>query len=111
MIEEIKFVDPKDMQDGLIEVTARDITTNLPYVSGVHLAFDRHHSETIRNENLQHNHIIDPLTPSAARVVYNYFGGECQFASISTEMIEAVDKADSASFSKEAYLIRKNGRC
>ena len=45
MIEEIKFVHPKDMQDGKIEVTARDITTNLPYVPGVHLAFDHHLSE------------------------------------------------------------------
>lgn len=71
MIEEIKFVHPKDMQDGKIEVTARDITTNLPYVPGVHLAFDHHLSETIRNENIQQNHIIDPLAPSAARVVYN----------------------------------------
>lgn len=104
MIEEIKFVHPKDMQDGLIEVTARDITTNLPYVSGVHLAFDHHHSETIRNENIQPNHIIDPLAPSAARVVYNYFGGFDQFGSISQDMMEAVDKADSAQFSSSDVL-------
>ena len=48
MIDEIKFVHPKDMQDGVIEITNRDITTNLPYVEGVHLAFDHHASETIR---------------------------------------------------------------
>lgn len=104
MIEEIKFVHPKDMQDGKIEVTARDITTNLPYVPGVHLAFDHHLSETIRNENIQQNHIIDPLAPSAARVVYNYFGGKDRFSSISPEMMEAVDKADSAQFSMEDVL-------
>ena len=104
MIEEIKFVHPKDMQDGKIEVTDRDITTNLPYVSGVHLAFDHHLSETIRNENIQQNHIIDPLAPSAARVVYNYFGGKDRFTSISPEMMEAVDKADSAQFSIEDVL-------
>lgn len=104
MISEIKFVHPKDMQDGLIEVTARDITTNLPYVPGVHLAFDHHSSETIRNENIQQNHIIDPLAPSAARVVYNYFGGFDRFASISKEMMEAVDKADSAQFSMNDVL-------
>lgn len=104
MIEEIKFVHPKDMQDGKIEVTARDITTNLPYVPGVHLAFDHHSSETIRNENIQQNHIIDPLAPSAARVVYNYFGGLDRFTSISPEMMEAVDKADSAQFSMEDVL-------
>src|SRR5215217_2147256 len=49
LIEEIKFVHPKDMQDGKVETTSRDITTNLPYVSGCHLAFDHHTSEEVRN--------------------------------------------------------------
>jgi hypothetical protein len=49
MIDDIKFVHPKDMQDGKIEITSRDITTNLPYVAGAHLAFDHHESETMRN--------------------------------------------------------------
>ena len=30
-------------------VAARDITTNLPYVPGCHLAFDHHSSELTRN--------------------------------------------------------------
>ena len=30
MIDEIVFVHPKDMQDGKIPITGRDITTNLP---------------------------------------------------------------------------------
>ena len=58
LIDDIKFVHPKDMQDGKIEVSDRDISTNLPYVKGVHLAFDHHLSETIRNEKVD-NHIID----------------------------------------------------
>ena len=49
LIDEILFVHPKDMQDGAIEITERDITTNLPYVEGAHLVFDHHLSETIRN--------------------------------------------------------------
>jgi len=48
IIEDIKFVYPKDMQDGTILISDGDITTNLPYVDGVHLAFDHHHSKTIR---------------------------------------------------------------
>ena len=48
MVDEILFVHPKDMQDGKIEITDRDITTNLPYVAGAHLAFDHHLSEMIR---------------------------------------------------------------
>ncbi|OLP18419.1 exopolyphosphatase [Leptolyngbya sp. 'hensonii'] len=104
LIEDIKFVHPKDMQDGKIEVTDKDITTNLPFVPGVHLAFDHHLSETIRNENIQANYIIEPEAPSAARVVYNYYGGKDRFPSIAVEMMEAVDKADSAQFSIEDVL-------
>jgi hypothetical protein len=50
ILEDIKFVHPKDMQDGLVEITDRDITTNLPYVPGVRLAFDHHESEMLRLE-------------------------------------------------------------
>ncbi len=104
MIDDIKFVHPKDMQDGKIEITNQDITTNLPYVQGAYLAFDHHLSETIRNQDAQSNHIIDPNAPSAARVVYNYFGGKEKFANIPQDMIEAVDKADSAQFSRPEVL-------
>lgn len=103
MIDDIKFVHPKDMQDGKIEVSARDITTNLPYVEGVHLAFDHHLSETIRNEK-RDNHIIDPDAPSAARVVYDYYGGLEAFPATWDDMMAAVDKGDSAQFSMEEVL-------
>ena len=69
LIEEIKFVHPKDMQDGLVEISDRDITTNLPYVPGVRLAFDHHASETIRLEETAENHIIIPGPMSASRGV------------------------------------------
>ena len=104
IIDDIKFVHPKDMQDGKVEITNQDITTNLPYVEGVGMAFDHHASETIRNEDIQANHIIEPVSPSAARVVYNYFGGQDKFPNISLEMMEAVDKGDSAQFAIEEVL-------
>ncbi len=104
LIDDIKFVHPKDMQDGIIEVTDKDITTNLPYVEGVHLAFDHHLSETIRLKGKKENHIIDPDAPSAARVVYEHFGGKGKFINVSEEMMEAVDKSDSAQFTKADVL-------
>lgn len=104
LIDEIKFVHPKDMQDGKIEISERDITTNLPYVPGAHLAFDHHLSETIRNKGDKDNHVIDAKAPSAARVVYNYYGGKLRFPGISTEMMEAVDKADAAQYVREEIL-------
>jgi nanoRNase/pAp phosphatase (c-di-AMP/oligoRNAs hydrolase) len=103
IIDEIKFVHPKDMQDGKIEIGSNDITTNLPYVEGVYLAFDHHLSETIRNEKRK-NHIIIPDAPSAARVVYDYYGGEKTFPKRFDDMMEAVDKADSAQFSADDIL-------
>ncbi len=104
LIDDIKFVHPKDMQDGKVDITSRDITTNLPYVAAAHLAFDHHLSETIRNTGERKNHIIEAETPSAARVVYNYYGGKKAFPNISDDMMDAVDKADSAQFSREEIL-------
>jgi len=99
VLDEIKFVHPKDMQDGLVEISERDITTNLPYVPGVRLAFDHHESETLRLADAAENHIILPGALSAARVVYDYFGGAERFTRVTEPLMEAVDKADSALFS------------
>ena len=104
LIDDIKFVHPKDMQDGKVDITPRDITTNLPYVAAAHLAFDHHESETIRNTGERPNHIISAHAPSAARVVYDYYGGAKAFPNISDDMMVAVDKADSAQFSHEEIL-------
>lgn len=103
MIDDILFVHPKDMQDGKVHITDRDITTNLPYVEQAHLVFDHHLSETVRVSG-RSNHIIDPDAPSAARVVWRHYGGADTFLRISDEMMEAVDKADSAQYSIEEIL-------
>ena len=99
LIDEVKFVHPKDMQDGAVPITARDIVTNLPYVAGSYLSFDHHASEVERNGGQAHdNHIIDADAPSAARVVYKYYGGADAFPRVSEALMAAVDKADSARF-------------
>jgi nanoRNase/pAp phosphatase (c-di-AMP/oligoRNAs hydrolase) len=103
LIDEIKFVHPKDMQDGLIAISDNDITTNLPYVEGVHLAFDHHLSESRRNDDHE-NYIIDPDAPSAAHVVYEYYGGAKRFPNVPLDLMEAVDKGDSASFEMDEVL-------
>jgi nanoRNase/pAp phosphatase (c-di-AMP/oligoRNAs hydrolase) len=103
LIDEIKFVHPKDMQDGRVPVSPRDITTNLPYCEGVHLAFDHHSSEKLRVGD-RDNHIIDPHAASAARVVFIHYGGKERFPDVPEDMMEAVDKADSAQFSQDEIL-------
>lgn len=104
VIDDIKFVHPKDMQDGTILISEDDITTNLPYVKGVHLAFDHHLSETIRMGEKPDNHIIDPAAPSAARVVYDYYGSKEAFPNVGEDLMDAVDKGDSAQFSREEVV-------
>lgn len=104
LIDRIDFVHPKDMQDGKIAMGPDDISTNLPYVPGCRIAFDHHASEMTRVEGHPANHIIDPKAASAARVVYNYYGGAEAFPKVSAEMMDAVDKADSAQFSLDEIL-------
>lgn len=105
ILGEIEFHHPKDVQDGLVEVTERDILTNLPYVPGCGLCFDHHASEAIRTDGTETpGHVLRPDADSAARVVYDHFGGAARFPGISVEMMEAVDKADSARFSMDDVL-------
>jgi len=103
LIDEIKFVHPKEMQDGDIHIDSNDITTNLPYVEGVHLCFDHHISETLRVGE-KDNHIIEADAPSAARVVYDYYGGDKTFPKIPEGLMDAVDQADSAQYGQDDIL-------
>src|SRR3954466_7633943 len=103
VIDDILFVHPKDVQDGKVELGPDDITTNLPYHPGVHIAFDHHHSETLRVEGRPANHVIVPGAESAARVVYEHFGAADTFPAID-ELMEAVDKADAAQFELDEIL-------
>ena len=106
LINEIKFVHPKDVQDGKIELSKNDITTNLPYDPRVSISFDHHESEEERLKAIEYGGklIIDPKARSAARVVYDYYGGKNTFKHIPDDLMEAVDKGDSADFSMDEIL-------
>ena len=110
LIDDIKFVHPKDVQDGKIELSENDITTNLPYDPRVGIAFDHHESEVDRLKAISTGGklIIDPNAKSAARVLYNYYGGKKAFPRISDDLMEAVDKADSADFTIDDILNPKD---
>ena len=110
LIDEIKFVHPKDVQDGKVDITSNDITTNLPFDPRVGLAFDHHESELSRLVGVDYRdrYIIDPDAKSAARVVFDYYGGHEALPRISEELMEAVDKGDSADFTLEEILDPKD---
>ena len=106
LIDEIKFVHPKDVQDGKVELSENDITTNLPFDERAGIVFDHHESELTRNAQAKNKdrYIIDPDAKSAARVVYDYYGGKEKFTRVSEEIMLAVDKGDSADFTEDEIL-------
>ena len=104
LLHDILFVHPKDVQDGKVELTAHDITTNLPYRPEVALSFDHHSSEQRRVTGERDNRVMTPDAASAARVVYDYFGGAATFPNVSLEMMEAVDRADAAQLTIDDIL-------
>ncbi len=104
MVKDIKLAHPKDVQDGTILLDSNDITANLPFDPRVQRAFDHHASEMIRLDKVPANYVNDPKAPSAARVVYEFYGGPNAFVNANPEMMDAVDKGDSAQFSMDEVL-------
>jgi nanoRNase/pAp phosphatase (c-di-AMP/oligoRNAs hydrolase) len=103
ILDDILFVHPKDVQDAKVELGPTDVTTNLPYSPDVAISFDHHDSELLRVGEPKANHIIWPGAASAARVVYEYYGGEATFEGIG-ELMAAVDKGDAARFTTDEIL-------
>ncbi|MDI3537367.1 MAG: hypothetical protein PWR12_1991 [Eubacteriaceae bacterium] len=97
------FVHPKDLQDGLFTPTKNDVLANVPYVPGCGMWFDHHTSEKervgwhlgVKGKSRQ--------APSAAHIIYEYYGGAQQFPNYK-QMIDAVDKVDSGNLTKEEIL-------
>ncbi len=103
LVDEWKFVHPKDVQDGMVEVTDNDIMANIPYVKGCKMWFDHHSSESERLGNDQEFEGESRLAPSAARIIYEYYGGKERLGHFE-DMVLACDKVDSGNLSKEEIL-------
>ncbi|SFS57329.1 exopolyphosphatase [Paenibacillus sp. BC26] len=105
MIDDMKFVHPKDMQDGLVEITSNDILTNVPFIEGCGLWFDHHASELKRSQEEGFTYEGEiRIADSAARVVYDFYGGRDKFGPFFDSIMEGVDKADAAKFTREDIL-------
>jgi nanoRNase/pAp phosphatase (c-di-AMP/oligoRNAs hydrolase) len=103
LIDDWKFVHPKDIQDGLVEATDNDILANIPYIKGCKLWFDHHSSETERLGKNAYFEGVSRVAPSCARVVYEYYGGEEKLGRFA-EMIRYVDKVDSGDLNADEIL-------
>ena len=103
VIDSWKFVHPKDLQDGLVDVKGTDVLANVPYVKGAKLWFDHHSSESERLGDKAEFEGESRLADSAARVIYDYYGGKEKLPHFET-MVREVDKVDSAKLNKEEIL-------
>ena len=79
VIDSWKFAHPKDLQDGLVEINENDCLANVPFVPGCGLWFDHHSSEFERQELEGKYKGESRITPSCARIIYEYYGGNFSF--------------------------------
>jgi nanoRNase/pAp phosphatase (c-di-AMP/oligoRNAs hydrolase) len=103
LVDDWKFVHPKDIQDGLVEATDDDVLANIPYIKGCKLWFDHHSSETERLGQNAYFEGVSRKAPSCARVVYEYYGGDEKLGRFA-EMIRYVDKVDSGDLTADEVI-------
>lgn len=103
VIDSWKFVHPKDLQDGIIEVGPDDCLANVPFVEGCGLWFDHHSSEQERNAYKGKYKGESRNCPSCAHIIYDYYGGKERFHGYN-DLLDAVDKVDSANLTKDEIL-------
>lgn len=107
VIDSYHFVHPKDVQDGLVQVTTNDVLTNVPFIPGCGLWFDHHSSEMERLKLMKEHHFrgTSAPSPSCARLVYNYFGGRERFRKFEESgLMDAVDRSDSGQVTMEEVM-------
>lgn len=103
IIDHWKFAHPKDIQDGLVEINSDDCLANVPFAEGCGLWFDHHSSEQERNAYAGKYVGDSRISPSAAHVVYDYYGGKERFPNFD-ELLNAVDKVDAANLTSDEIL-------
>jgi nanoRNase/pAp phosphatase (c-di-AMP/oligoRNAs hydrolase) len=104
LVDEILFTHPADVIDGLVTIDERDILANMPYVAQAHRVFDHHDGSAVRNTARLRNHVIDASSASAARVLWNHYGGAPALSGVNAALIQAADQASQGRFTVEDVL-------
>ena len=96
------WVEPGDMQRGLVDVHPGDIVANLPYHPNCRLWFDHHFSNTPKQPVAG----LFEMAPSAAGLVYRYYAG--RFGAGYDELIHQTDRIDSADLTEDEVQFPEN---
>lgn len=101
-VQKIKFVHPKDAQDGLVKANENDIVVNVPFIPGCGLWFDHHISEEEKLPDIGEFEGRFEMAPSAARVIYNHYTPKhADKLDKYKDMLEACDRFDSGRLTME----------
>ncbi len=108
IVDSYKFVHPKDLQDGKVDVTSDDVLANIPFNEDCGMWFDHHASEEDRVdfETIEFEGVTRSAA-STAQVVWDYYGGESAFGSRFLSLLDAVNKTDSANLTSEEIMNAK----
>ena len=102
-IEKIELIHPQDISDGRADIRPGDILANLPYHPACTMWFDHHLHTATPNVPLGGFKGAFGDAPSAARLVYEYYGGEDAMPDLA-ELVFETDRLDSANLAPEDVL-------
>lgn len=94
-IDSISLIHPQDISDGRADIRPGDVIANLPYHPGCAMWFDHHLHTATANVPPEAFRGVFAEAPSAARLVYEYFGGEQAMPQLG-ELVRETDRLDSA---------------
>ena len=105
LIDSYHFAHARDVQTGKVKVDENDIVANLPFAEGCGLWFDHHSSEIDRLDfdELQFSGATQ-LSPSAAQVIWEYYGGTDTFSDRLVPLMEAVNISDSGALTYDEIV-------
>ena len=102
-IDSITLIHPQDITDGRADIRPDDVIANLPYHPACAMWFDHHlHTATA---NVPQGEVRGAFAeaPSAARLVYEYYGGEAAMPQFK-ELVRETDRLDSANLTPSDVL-------
>jgi len=105
IVDKYVFLHPKVLQDGLFTVTENDVIANMPYVKGCGIWFDHHAIELDRLKKKEFEFKGScRFCPSAAQVIWDYYGGHNEFGDKFIPVLDAVNKYDSGILTYDEIL-------
>jgi nanoRNase/pAp phosphatase (c-di-AMP/oligoRNAs hydrolase) len=103
-IDEITLAHPKDVQDGKVKISDKDIVANLPFVDKAHMAFDYNLDTSNKKFKLNPNHAIFTDAQSVSQIIYEYYGASEVYDQKMKTLVEIANKSKSANYTKQEIL-------